>query len=84
MKALIIDQTFTDFTDRDSDIAAYRLNNERVRDTIPAERLLVFYVADGWEPLCRFPDMPVPAKDFPHSNPKEEFWAHFGGEPGTG
>jgi hypothetical protein len=64
--------TFTDFTDRDSAIAAYRANNQRVRDTIPAQRLLVFHVADGWEPLCEFLE----------GNPKKEFWEHFGGEPG--
>jgi hypothetical protein len=67
--------------DRDSSIKAYRRNNERVRETIPADRLLVFFPADGWEPLCRFLDVPVPASDFPRSHARDEFWAHFGGEP---
>ena len=74
-------ETFTDFTDRDSAITAYRANNRRVRDTIPADRLLVFQVADGWEPLCAFLGVPVPDEPFPHSQPKKEFWEHFGGEP---
>ena len=74
-------ETFTDFTDRDSAITAYRANNRRVRDTIPADRLLVFQVADGWEPLCAFLGVPVPDEPFPHSHPKKEFWEHFGGEP---
>lgn len=78
----MIQGTFTDFTDRDAAIAAYRANNQRVRETIPAERLLVFHVADGWEPLCEFLDVPVPDEPFPRSNPKKEFWEHFGGEPG--
>jgi len=68
-------------TDRDSAIAAYRRNNEKVRDTIPADRLLVFTPADGWEPLCRFLGVAVPDTDFPRSNARDEFWAHFGGEP---
>jgi hypothetical protein len=73
--------TFTDFSDRDSALAAYRANNRKVRDTIPAERLLVFNVADGWEPLCKFLEVPVPETPFPHTHPKKEFWEHFGGEP---
>jgi len=77
----VINETFGDFTDRDSAIAAYRLNNEKVRHTIPADRLLVFHVADGWDPLCRFLELPVPDTAFPHSHPKNEFWEHFGGEP---
>ena len=43
----LIQGTFTDFTDRETAIAAYRANNQRVREVIPAERLLVFSVADG-------------------------------------
>jgi hypothetical protein len=30
------------------------------------ERLLVFSVMDGWGPLCRFLDRPVPPVQFPH------------------
>jgi hypothetical protein len=67
--------------DRERSIAAYRRNNEMVREKIPAERLLVFTPADGWEPLCGFLGCPVPASPFPRSNAREEFWALFGGEP---
>jgi hypothetical protein len=80
MDKLIIKGVFGGL-DRDRSIAAYRRNNEKVRATIPADRLLVFTPADGWEPLCRFLDMPVPVGDFPRSNAREEFWALFGGEP---
>jgi hypothetical protein len=73
--------TFDDHADRDKAIAAYRRNNEKVRDTIRATRLLVFDVKEGWEPLCRFLEVPVPEIPFPRSNPRDEFWAHFGGEP---
>ena len=81
MKSGFLAQTFGDFTDRDSAIAAYRANNRKVRDTIPPERLLIFNVADGWEPLCRFLDAPVPETPFPHRHLRQEFWQHFGGEP---
>jgi hypothetical protein len=68
-------------SDKDSAIAAYRRNNEKVRATIPADRLLVFTPSDGWGPLCDFLGVPVPAGNFPRSNAREEFWAMFGGEP---
>lgn len=67
--------------DRESSIAAYRRNNEMVREKTSAERLLIFKPADGWEPLCDFLGCAVPATDFPRSNAREEFWALFGGEP---
>ena len=81
MNNWLIKETFEDFRDRDSAIKAYRLNNQKVRDTIPSERLLIFNVADGWEPLCRFLELPIPGTAFPHRHPKKEFWEHFGGEP---
>jgi hypothetical protein len=81
MSSWFMKDTFGDHTDRDSAIAAYRQNNDKVRDTIPAERLLVFNVAEGWGSLCRFLEVPEPAKPFPRSHPRDEFWAHFGGEP---
>ena len=68
-------------TDRESALAAYRRNNQKVRDTIAADRLLVFTPSDGWEPICAFLGVPVPASEFPRSNARDEFWAHFGGEP---
>jgi len=81
MKAGLVAQTFTDFTDRTSAIDAYRRNNQKVRDIVPADKLLVFNVADGWDPLCRFLDVPRPDTPFPHHHLRHEFWDHFGGEP---
>ena len=81
MSGWFVKNTFRDYTERDCAIAAYRENNARVREVIPPERLLVFNVAEGWDPLCRFLEVPKPATPFPRSNPRDEFWAHFGGEP---
>ncbi|WP_187430944.1 hypothetical protein ROLI_033330 [Roseobacter fucihabitans] len=77
----IVVQDLIGGTDQDSAIKAYRHNNEKVRDIIPADRLLVFTPTDGWEPLCRFLEVDVPEGDFPRSHARDEFWAHFGGEP---
>lgn len=56
------------FHDRDHALAVYRRHVERVRDTVPAERLLVFDVREGWDPLCRFLEVPVPGVPFPRTN----------------
>jgi len=52
-----------------------------VRAAIPPARLLVFDVAEGWAPLCRFLDRPVPAEPFPRVNSTEQFWEMIGGRP---
>lgn len=76
-----VKENFGERIEREQALGAYRRNNQRVRATIPADRLLVYNAAQGWEPLCRFLDVPVPATPFPRSNARDEFWAHFGGEP---
>jgi hypothetical protein len=80
MDTLLIKRVFGGL-DRETSIAAYRRNNERVRARVPADRLLVFNPSEGWGPLCRFLGVPFPASAFPRSNMREEFWARFGGEP---
>ncbi len=67
--------------DHEAAIAAYRTNNARVREVIPADRLLVFNPTEGWRPLCRFLGVDTPKSDFPCSNARSEFWDLFGGEP---
>jgi hypothetical protein len=60
--------------DRDSLAAAFIAHNEAVKATIPAGRLLVYQVKEGWEPLCAFLDVPVPDEPFPRTNDRAEFW----------
>jgi len=47
-------------------LSMYNAHNEAVQREIPAEKLLVFDMADGWAPLCEFLDLPVPDEPFPH------------------
>jgi hypothetical protein len=42
-----------------------------VRETIAPERLLVFEVTEGWEPLCEFLELLAPDGPFPHVNDTE-------------
>ena len=46
----------------------YREHNERVQTVIPKERLLVYNVKQGWEPLCMFLGCEVPQEIFPWAN----------------
>lgn len=69
------------WTDRDAALAAYRKRSADVKAAIPADRLLVYDVAEGWGPLCAFLGVPVPATPFPHNNRKGDFWERLGGEP---
>lgn len=48
-------------------------HNEEVKRTVPADRLLVWQVTEGWEPLCEFLGVPVPAEPMPHENDRETF-----------
>ncbi|KAH6848099.1 hypothetical protein B0I37DRAFT_376662 [Chaetomium sp. MPI-CAGE-AT-0009] len=45
-----------------------------VRGLVPKERLLEWYIEDGWEPLCKFLDKPVPHIPFPHANAVGSGW----------
>jgi hypothetical protein len=56
------------FADRDHAVGVFERHIDHVRASCPPERLLVFDVAEGWEPLCEFLDVPVPAKPFPRLN----------------
>lgn len=65
-----------DFTEENM-VAAFNRHNEEVKRTIPPARLLVFEAMQGWEPLCRFLEVPVPASPFPLKNTTEEFKARI-------
>lgn len=65
------------FADRDHAIAVYEAWTQDVIDTVPADRLLVFEVRDGWEPLCEFLDVPVPDEPFPNVNDKAMILRRF-------
>ena len=58
-------------------VAAFERHVREVAATVPADRLLVFDVREGWEPLCRFLGVPVPAVPFPHDNEAGSFERDF-------
>lgn len=62
--------------DRDFMLAQFERRRQEVIAAIPAPRLLVFDVREGWEPLCAWLGVPVPDTPFPRENSREEM-AHF-------
>lgn len=60
---------------REQMMAGFEAHNAAVIAAIPPERLLVYRVSEGWEPLCRFLGVPVPQTPFPRVNSSEEFHA---------
>jgi hypothetical protein len=61
-----------DTTPEEMAIAMEHYHEEIQRD-IPADRLLVWSVGEGWEPLCEFLEVPVPDTPFPRLNDSKEF-----------
>ena len=72
---LIWDGTFDGrFEDRPHAIGVFNRHNEEVKRAVPADRLLVYEVKEGWGPLCSFLGVPIPeGKPFPRLNDAEEF-----------
>jgi len=71
---LIWHGTFHDrFEDKEYAISVFNQHNEEVKSYVPAEKLLVYSVKEGWEPLCAFLGVPVPDVPFPHLNDRENF-----------
>jgi hypothetical protein len=72
---LIWKRTFGEnFEDRQYAIGVFERHNEEVKRHVPAERLLVYKVKEGWEPLCEFLGVEAPkSKTFPHLNDTDSF-----------
>jgi len=51
----------------------FRRHTQAVTAAIPPERLLVFRAGEGWERLCKFLGVPVPAAPYPSENSRAEF-----------
>lgn len=54
-------------------IKTYIAHNEEVVRVCPKDKLLVFDVNQGWEPLCKFLEVDIPDVPFPLVNETEDF-----------
>ena len=73
--AMMASRFTTDLENREVAIATYEANNQRARETVPAERLLEWTATDGWEPICEALGLPVPDEPFPLTNTTAEWKA---------
>ena len=53
---------------KDASVKYYNNWVEEVKNSVPSDRLLIFSVKEGWEPLCKFLDVPIPDGPFPNTN----------------
>jgi hypothetical protein len=54
--------------EKDFAVAQFHRHRQEVCAEIPEDRLLIFDVKEGWEPLCQFLGCPIPDAPFPRSN----------------
>lgn len=69
------------FGERDYALEVFERHRLQVAGTVPPERLLIYDIRDGWEPLCELLGVPVPKTPFPHLNGRDAFWTRFGVKP---
>jgi hypothetical protein len=75
--AVVVEQSFDGSLDEANALRVFNAHNDEVRRLVPPERLLVYKVGKGWEPLCAFLGLPVPATRLPKVNSTEDFTARF-------
>lgn len=62
---------FDDIADTDALIRFFHSHVDAVVAGVPADRLLVFDVQQGWAPICDFLDLPAPTEPFPRVNERD-------------
>lgn len=67
-----------DMRDKQQVIDAFNRHIEEVTRAVPTDRLLVYDLKQGWEPLCAFLGVDVPDTEFPHLNDSATFHTTFG------
>lgn len=73
-KTLILDGLFEGrFEDKDFAIEKLLNYSLQIRSAVPADRLLVMNISEGWQPLCDFLELPIPDDKFPCSNTQTDF-----------
>jgi hypothetical protein len=60
------------FEDKKYAIEVFERHNAEVQRRVPGDRLLVYDVKAGWEPLCEFLGVDVPDEPFPRTNDTAE------------
>lgn len=67
----------TSFADEEAIKKLFLEHNEEVKRHVPADRLLVLELGEGWNRLCTFLGKDVPDTPYPSANSTEEFNNRF-------
>lgn len=75
IRRVVVPRAFPDGNpaDRDTVMANFERHNAEVRNEVSADRLLVFSVSQGWDPLTGFLGLDAPQESFPHVNTRDEW-----------
>ena len=73
----MVERSFGGSLQKSHAIAVFNAHNDEVRRLVPADRLFVYESGEGWEPLCTFLRVPVPATPYPRANTTAEFRSRF-------
>ena len=76
----IFEQTYgRSVSTREDAYKVYDAHHAWLEETVPKDKLLYFSVKEGWEPLCKALDVPVPDQPFPRLNDAKSYEAVFKG-----
>ena len=71
---IVLEKTFLGrFDDEQFAKKVYREHIEDVKKSVRAENLLLMDVKEGWQPLCEFLNVELPAEEFPRTNTKSMY-----------
>jgi hypothetical protein len=79
MQRIVFDTVDNKMRDKDYMVSYFEKRNAEIIEKFPVDRLLVYEVKEGWEPLCEFLGKPVPETEFPRVNSREETRALISG-----
>lgn len=52
---------------------AFEAHYKKIQAMVPPERLLLYHAKEGWEPLCKFLEVPVPERPMLNVNDSKMF-----------
>ena len=73
MKKVIVRDALRNNWNKESLIKSFQEHNAAVIAECPKDKLLVYEVSQGWEPLCKFLNKPIPNVPFPNVNDTPHF-----------
>ena len=63
----------TEINNKERCVEAFNEHNRMVKQRLDKDGLLEWHPKDGWDPICKALNLPIPVDPFPHVNSREEF-----------